>query len=440
MTTSHDHDEPHGERAHVEASSRSDVDEARNRSFGAGIVSDPYPTYHRLLGEAPVHRGSVGDPFGLTMLRAVEPYDDSPGEFTAYSYRACVALLRDHTRFSSARGSINTLLGPNMLGMDGAAHRRQRLLVQGAFSKREMRWWRTEIVEPIVRRALDGIAPQGRADLYADFAAFVPARVIVAALGLPEADLPQFLEWAIVMTSSAETPERRDEAVQGIADYIEPLCAARRRDPRRDLISLLVNARVTDDDVAPDEEVDRRPLADEEINGIVRLLLVGGTSTTYRAFGVLLYLLLTNPDQLTRLRVDPSLTASAIDESLRLEQPLVQWGRMTTRDVELAGVAIPARCPVNINVGAANHDPAEWPDPDRFDIARAHPDRHLTFGFGAHHCVGVHLARMELEVMLGAVLERLPGLRLVTTEGVELTGLGFRMVTKLPCAWDAAGG
>ena len=197
-----------------------------------------------------------------------------------------------------------------------------------------------------------------------------------------------------------------------------------------------MNATVADGDVAPGEDVDRHPLSDEEINGFVRLLLVGGTSTTYRAFGVLLYLLLTNPDQMALLRADRSLAANAIDESLRIEQPLVQWGRITTREVELAGVTIPARCPVNINVGAANHDPAEWPDPDRFDITRAHPDRHLTFGFGKHHCVGVHLARMELDVMLSMVLDRLPGLRLASTDGVELTGLGFRMVTKLPCAWD----
>ena len=91
---------------------------------------------------------------------------------------------------------------------------------------------------------------------------------------------------------------------------------------------------------------------------------------------------------------------------------------------------------MNVNVGAANHDPAEWPEPDRFDIMRAHPDRHLTFGFGKHHCLGVHLARMELDVMLAAVLDRFPDLRLDTTTDVGLTGLGFRMVNQLPCTWS----
>ena len=414
---------------------RSDADDARNRSFGAGLVDDPYPTYHRLLAECPVHRGGIGEHFGVPVIGAFA----AENTFTAYSYRSVVDVLRNDAVFSNQwyAPTLTSMIGPNMLGMDSPAHKRQRLLLQGAFSKREMRWWRTEIVEPIVHRAIAQLAPLGRADLYADFAAFIPAQVIVEALGLPEHDLAQFFEWAIVMTSSVETPERRLEATTGMANYIGPLCAARRATPQRDLISILVNATVADEDVDVDVDIDRHPLSDDEINGFVRLLLVGGISTTYRAFGVLLYLLLTHPDQLALLRADRSLAANAIEESLRLEQPLVAWGRLTTRDIELGGVMIPAGCPVNVNAGSANHDPEEWPEPDRFDITREHPDRHVTFGFGKHHCLGVHLARMELDVMLTAVLDRMANLRLETTDGVGLTGLGFRMVNALPCVWDA---
>ena len=109
---------------------------------------------------------------------------------------------------------------------------------------------------------------------------------------------------------------------------------------------------------------------------------------------------------------------------------------MSARDTVLRDVAIPSGATVLLNLGAANHDPDEWPEPDEFDIHRKNPDRHLTFGFGKHHCLGVHLARMELDVMLNEVLDRLPNLRLDPAEGVHLTGLGFRMVTKLPCLWD----
>jgi cytochrome P450 len=415
---------------------RSEVDEARNRSFGAGLVDDPYPTYHRLLRECPVHQGGVSQHFGIPTANE----GGGEGLYTVNSYRECVDILKSDTAFTNEwyEGSLNAMIGPNMLGMDEPQHKRFRLLVQRAFSKREMRWWRSDIVEPIVKNQLDQLVATGRGDLYSEFAAFIPARVIVSAIGLPEVDLDMFFEWAIVMTSMAETPARRASATKAMSDYVRPLCDARRREPARDLISILVNATLTDQEVEEDGTLERHPLTDAEIDGFLRLLLVGGTSTTFRAFGVLLYLLLTHPDQLESVRADRTLVESAIEESLRVEQPLVQWGRHVARDTILRGVAIPGGSSVMVNIGAANHDPDEWPEPDAFDIHRKNPDRHLTFGFGKHHCVGVHLARMELDVMLREVLDRLPNLRIdPSVEGVHLTGLGFRMVTKLPCLWDA---
>jgi cytochrome P450 len=414
---------------------RSEVDEARNRSFGAGLVDDPYPTYHRLLRECPVHAGGIAQHFGVT--NAIEATGDSL--FTVHSFRECVDILKSDTSFTNQwyEPSLNVMIGPNMLGMDEPQHKRFRLLVQRAFSKREMRWWRSDIVEPIVKRQLDPLVARGRGDLYSDFAAFVPARVIVTALGLPESDLDQFVEWAIIMTSMAETAEDRASATQAMSDYVRPLCDERRRNPGRDLISILVEATLTDEEVAEDGGLERHPLTDDEIDGFVKLLLLGGASTTYRAFGMLLYMLFTHPDQLADVRADRTLVENAIEELLRLEQPLVQVGRRVARDTVLRDVAIPRGATVLLNLGAANHDPDEWPEPDEFDIHRKNPDRHLTFGFGKHHCLGVHLARMELDVMVNEVLDRLPNLRLdPTVEDIHLTGLGFRMVTKLPCLWN----
>ena len=414
---------------------RSEADEIRNRSMGAGLVDDPYPTYHALRQQCPVHHGGVAIHFPGTFGAA----ETTPGDYyTAYGYRTCVDILKNDAVFKNSwyQGSLTRMIGPNMLGMDEPQHKRMRMLVQRAFSKREMRWWKTDIVEPIVNDQIDQFAAKGAADLYSDFAAFIPARVIVAALGMPQKDLGQFFEWAIVMTSAMETQERRDWATRSMAEYVLPLCEQRRSDPQRDLISILVNAELTDEDMEDGEEVERHPLTDDEINGTLRLLLVGGTSTTFRAFGMMLFLLLTHPEQFEAVLRDRSLVDAAIEETLRLEQPLVYWGRETSRDVTLSGVEVPKGAFVLVNAGAGNHDPAEWPDPDQFNIHRAHPDRHLTFGFGKHHCLGVHLARMELNVMLNTVLDRLPNLRLTETEGVNLTGLGFRMITKLPCAWD----
>lgn len=415
---------------------RSDVDEARNRSFGAGLVDDPYPTYHRLLRECPVHPGGIAQHFGVTS--AIEATGDPL--YTVNSFRECVDILKSDTAFTNQwyEGSLNLMIGPNMLGMDEPQHKRFRLLVQRAFSKREMRWWRTDIVEPIVKRQLDPLVARGRGDLYSDFAAFIPARVIVTALGLPDSDLDKFVEWAIVMTSMAETPEDRASATQAMSDYVRPLCTERRRQPDRDLISILVEATLTDQEVEEGGGLEGHPLTDDEIDGFLKLLLLGGASTTYRAFGMLLYELFTHPDQLEELRADRTLTENAIEELLRLEQPLVQVGRRVARDTVLRDVAIPRGATVLLNLGAANHDPDEWPEPDEFNIHRKNPDRHLTFGFGKHHCLGVHLARMELDVMLNQVLDRLPNLRLdPEADDVHLTGLGFRMVTKLPCIWDS---
>jgi cytochrome P450 len=239
------------------------------------------------------------------------------------------------------------------------------------------------------------------------------------------------------MTSMAESAEDRAAATQAMSDYVRPLCDERRRAPGRDLISILVQATLTDAEVAEGGGLESHPLTDAEIDGFVKLLLLGGASTTYRAFGMLQYMLFTHPDQLEALRADRTLTENAIEELLRLEQPLVQVGRRAARDTVLRDVAIPSGATVLLNLGAANHDPDEWPEPDEFDIHRKNPDRHLTFGFGKHHCLGVHLARMELDVMLNTVLDRLLNLRLdPAADGVHVTGLGFRMVTKLPCVWE----
>jgi cytochrome P450 len=199
---------------------------------------------------------------------------------------------------------------------------------------------------------------------------------------------------------------------------------------------VLVRARVDTAEIglqAGDEDVDDRPLSDEEIAGFVRLLVIAGASTTYRAYGNLMFALLTHPDQLAQVRADRSLVRGAIEESLRLEQPLVHWGRTALRDGEVQGVPVPAGSPVNVNVGAANHDPARFPDPERFDIRRANAERHLSFGFGVHRCLGIHLAQAELVTLLDRTLDVLPDLHLdPDAEGVEMTGLGFRMPTRLP--------
>ena len=145
---------------------------------------------------------------------------------------------------------------------------------------------------------------------------------------------------------------------------------------------------------------DSRPLTDEEVNTFVRLLIIAGAGTTYKAYGNLMFMLLSHPEQLAAVRDDRALVALAIEETLRIEQPLASVQRVANADTTIGGVDVAAGCPVAVNIGAANHDPAQWgSDPETFDIFRDRPDRHISFGFGIHRCLGIHLARAELSVL-----------------------------------------
>jgi cytochrome P450 len=188
---------------------------------------------------------------------------------------------------------------------------------------------------------------------------------------------------------------------------------------------------------AAEDGADERPLSDDEIKTFVRLLIIAGAGTTFRAYGALMYFLLRDPAQLAAVRADRSLVAGAIEESLRLEQPLAQIARVATGPCPVHGTTIPEGAVVEVNLGAANRDPEQWPAPDVFDLRRPRADRHLSFGFGVHRCLGIHLARAELVVMLERTLDRLPRLRLdPDATDVHMTGLGFRMVNHLPVRFE----
>jgi cytochrome P450 len=431
------------DQARTEPIGRSEADQARNRMMGIGVVDDPYPTYAQLLAECPAHRGSITARFGIEgPLAATGAAGGAPEPVSVHSYELCAEVLRRAGTYSSSwyDVSLRPVIGHTLIGMDEPEHRRMRLLLQSAFSRAAMDRWETEIVQPIVDEHIDAFAARGHADLDRELASIVPMQSISAGLGLPMADREQFFEWAVRMASTLEPPEQRLAIADAVADYIAPIVDERREHPRDDLISVLVHARLSAEDVAAG--VDSRPLSSDEIAAFVRLLIIAGASTTYRAFSTLVYLLLTNPAEYRAVRDDRSLVANAIEESLRIEQPLAHVGRIAAADAELGGVTVEQGATVNINLAAANHDPREWHEPERFDVRRARADRHLSFGFGIHRCLGIHLARAELRVLLNRTLDRLPNLRLApgAAPGTapHMTGLVFRMPTSLPVVFDPA--
>lgn len=395
---------------------------AFDAAAGIGTVRDPYPTFAKLREQAPFYRGRVEQAFGLPpMPQIISAADDR--YYVALSYEAVSQVLLDGETFSSAGygETMGLVMGHSILEMDEPEHHRYRLLIQQAFTLKAMEKWERELVAPIVHRLIDAFVDRGRAELVRELTFPFPIMVIAGMLGLPEKDLPEFHRRAVELISIAADIERGFNASIALRDYFATILAERRANPKDDVISVLAHA-----------ELDGQRLTDEEVYAFLRLLLPAGAETTYRSSSNLLFGLLTHPEQLDALRADRSLMRAAIEEGLRWEPPLTGIARSCTRDVVIDGVDVPAGTVVAVCMGSANRDPKRWSDPDRFDVRRE-GKQHMTFAFGPHTCLGMHLARMETTVALNALLDRLPELRLdPAADDVHISGLSFRAPRTLP--------
>ncbi|KZS71808.1 cytochrome [Mycobacterium kansasii] len=384
----------------------------------SGDVRDPYTELARLRREEPVQRIDF----------SAMPHEESKPVFIVYRHEDVAQLLRDNETFSSAIiiDAFGDVLGRHvMLGMDEPEHGRYRALVSKAFSQKALARWEDGLVRQVGNELIDRFAGRGHADLVKEFTFPYPTQIIAGLLGLPREDYPQFQRWSISLLSFTVNPERGRAASQALQEYFAPILAARRREPRDDLISGLAEA-----------EIDGEKLSDEEIFSFLRLLLPAGVETTYRSLGNMLFGLLCSPDQLDAVRADRSLVAQAIEEAVRWEPPLLTITRVATRDTELGGVPIPAGSSVMPMLGAANRQEDRYPDPDRFDIFR--PSRaHIGFGHGVHVCLGMHLARLEMRVALNLLFDRLPRLHLDPAgDDPHIRGQVFRSPTSLPVLFD----
>lgn len=394
-------------------------------STGSGVIRDPYPIFDQMRGECPVHRGPLGERFGLS---TPETMIAEGGEYyTAISYDAVQQVLLDGETFSSSgyAPTVGMLMGHSILEMDEPEHGRYRALLQQAFGLKAMEHWEQAIVGPIVNDLIDHFAARGRAELVRELTLPFPIQVIAAMLGLPQADLPQFHRWAVELISITVDIMRGVEASQKLRQYFAGIVTERRREPSVDLISVLTQA-----------ELDGQRLTDEEIFAFLLLLLPAGAETTYRSSSNLLLGLLGRPEQFEALRNDRSLMKRAIEEGLRWEPPLTNIARLAMRDAEVQGVRIPRGAVVGVCIGSANRDSARWEQPEVFDLFRT-PKPHMAFAYGAHTCLGMHLARMETRVMMNALMDRLPNLRLdPEAKDVHVTGLAFRAPRTLPVVFD----
>jgi cytochrome P450 len=374
----------------------------------------PYPMWADERPKSPVMKlGMFGDGDGCQII------DWSHAE----------AVLRDATTFSSSINMehIGQFMGELIVGLDGDEHRAYRNLVAKAFRQSQLDKWDSTLVRPLIEELVDAIAPNGRAELVADITAKYPVRVICGIVGVPLDDAEQFAQWAIEINTGPLDPDKGFAAKQAMTDYLQPLIDARRKEPNGDFLSDLVHS-----------EVDGETLRDERLWGFLRLLLPAGAETTYRVLGSALYALLTHPDTLTRVQADRSLIPAVVEETLRWETSVTMVSRVATRDTEVGGCPIHAGTAVGVSTGAANHDAQRFDDPDEFDIDRP-PALHLAFGTGPHQCLGMHLARLELQAALDVILERLPNLRLDPDDAgptPQIEGFAFRGPTRLPVIFD----
>jgi len=419
MTVDDAHESAVGLATTDDATTDDDPFEAFNRAMGAEGDATPYPGFVPLRAQAPIHPGipDLGIP--------TEP--DRPS-FTAYTYDAVHTVLGDGELFSSAGyGEVmGVLMGRSILEMDEPEHHAYRSILQQAFTRSEMQRWEVELVGPLVHGMIDEFVDDHRADLVRQLLFVFPVRVIAALLGLPEEDLPRFHRLAVELIGATTIDwDRALGASAELRDYFAGIVAERRRLPEEDMISVLVQA-----------EQDGQRLTDEEIFAFCRLLLPAGAETTYRSSSNLMVGLLTHPDQLDAVRADRDLVPLAIEEGVRWEPPLLTIHRTATRDTEVCGVAVPAGAGILCNLGSANHDETRWPDAERFDVFRERRP-HLGFAHGPHMCLGMHLARMETQVALGALFDRLPGLRLdPAAPDPYISGRVFRAPPRLDVVWD----
>jgi cytochrome P450 len=396
--------------------------------YSDAFRADTYATFARMRERDPVVRQPGID--GETPIWWITRYEDAE------------AVLLDDERFvRDPRLALPPqqlpelpeffrFIDSNMLNRDGDDHLRLRRLVSKAFTPRMIERLRPRIQE-IAGDLIDRVSEAGEMELVSEFAFPLPITVIAELLGVPAADRERFREWSGAVVSPAFTPagmERADALLGAFVEYLLALFAERREEPGEDLVSALVAVEDGGD-----------ALSEEELCSMVVLLIVAGHETTVSLIGNATLALLTHPEERAAVERDPSLLPRAVEELIRYDGPVERTlNRWAAVDVEIRGQRIRRGETVIVVLGAADHDPERFEEPDMLDLAARRESRHLGFGRGRHFCLGAPLARLEAEIALGTLLRRLPGLRLAVPEE-ELCWRPvplFRSLVALPVAWE----
>ena len=360
-------------------------------------------------------------------MRSSDPVFYDGRIWHAFRYEEVSQVMTDYTHFSSqAFGVTGSFLHNTLVAKDPPDHRKLRNLVNQAFTPRTVARLSDRIAR-ITQELLDEVKSRGKMDVVSDIAFPLPAKVIAEMLGVPPEDWDIFQRWARVDSSdpAASRREAGRSHREEMSGYFSRLLEERRRTPREDLVSALSVA-----------EVNGERLSETDLVSFCFLLLAAGQETTKNLITNAIVCLTDYPDSMERLMREPTLMPTAIEEVLRYLPPVWFLFRQTRAEVELAGQRIPSDQLVLAWTASANRDPAQFQNPDRFDIERE-PNRHLAFGHGIHYCVGAPLARLEARIALPMMLDQLRDLQRV--EGVPIivhAGLVF-VIRSLPITFQA---
>jgi len=388
------------------------------------VLANPYPLYHKLRSEDPVH----WDRFLQTWV--VTRYNDVVTVLNSFSADRTPTPEQLSSMGLSALNPIATVMVKQMLFMDAPAHTRLRGLASAAFTPQRVAALRSHIQE-IAENLVDKVQDRGRMDILADFAAPLPAIVTAEMLGVPTEDHVELKKWsadfAEMLGNFQHNPDRVSRVLastNNLVTYFRDAIRRMRTHPKEGLIHSFMTA-----------EIDGDRLSDEEIVANCIVTMVGGQETTTNLIGSGLFSLMGNREQLQRLLDNRDLIPSAVEELLRYESPSQHTGRIAREDVDLGGKKIRKGQAVMAIMAAANRDPERFPDPDRLILDRK-DNKHLAFGWSSHFCFGAPLARMEGQISFDVLLRRLNNLELAPGRLTWRENSGLRGLTALPVTFS----
>ena len=384
-------------------------------------VKNPYPIFRKLQEESPV--------FDVTKTNQEGQLSGNDYSVLITRYDDIKAVLKDDKTFGSdiVNRIMGLVMGPTIVGMNGKEHMKHRTLVTPSMATRILKGGSlAEDIKAIADSYIDKWIDNGKVDLHRDFCYSFPLAVFVSVLGLElnDSELEEFHDQSKGLCLVAFDPETGINSAVWLEKKLAPIIEEKRLNPGDDMISILVTS-----------EVDGEKLSTLEVISFLRLLTLAGAETTNHVIGTSFIAMLEDPELEARVRADRSLIPKMMDEAMRFESPVATVMRESLCDTEIGGVAVKKGTTIICQLNAANRDPRQFNDPDVFDIDRTDNDP-IPFGFGRHYCAGSHLAKMEGEIGINALLDRITNIKAQEGMDYSVIGYSFRGPDSVPVTFD----